>query len=101
YLSGKRRTYRVGPAQARDPGHLLPLRLRAGRKPRRGGECRRTPDLAARLAADHLDRDRAQEGPGLGHEDDRDLPHPWNASGGSFHALTARWFAWRSINVLR
>ena len=44
HLSRERRLHRDRAAQARDPGHVLPLRLRAGGKPRRGGECRCPPD---------------------------------------------------------
>ena len=33
-------------------------------------------DAGAGLAADRVDRDRAQEGPGLGPQDHRELPHP-------------------------
>ena len=48
---------------------------RARRQPRRGGQCRRAPDAGARLAAGGVDRDRAQEGPGVGAQDRRELPH--------------------------
>ena len=37
--------------------------------------------LGARLAARHLDRGRPQEGPGMGAEDNRELPHPRHAAG--------------------
>ena len=59
----------TGPAQARHPADLLPLRLRARRQPRRGRQRRRAPGAGARLAAHRVDRDRAQEGPGLGPQD--------------------------------
>ncbi len=37
--------------------------------------------LAPGLEADRVDRGRAQEGPGVGAEDDRVVPHPWHAAG--------------------
>ena len=40
----------------------------------------RAADAGARLAARGVDRDRAQEGPGLGPQDDRELPHPRHAA---------------------
>ena len=80
HLPGERRLHRDRAAQARDPGHVLPLRLRAGGKPRRGRECRRAPDPGPRLEADHLDGDGAQEGSGLGPEDDRELPYARHAA---------------------
>ena len=81
YLSRKRRPHRDRPAQARDPADLLPLCLGARRQPRRSRQRRRPPDPRARLEADRLDRGRAQEGPGLGAEDDRVVPHPRHAAG--------------------
>jgi catechol 2,3-dioxygenase len=61
--------------------HLLPVCL--GTRGQPGGTCqrRRPADPGPRLAAGGLDRNRAQEGPGLGVEDDRDLPHPRHSSG--------------------
>ena len=41
----------------------------------------RAPDSCAGLEADPLDRSRTQEGPGLGTEDDRILPHVRHAAG--------------------
>ena len=80
-LSGTWRPYRDRAAQARDPADLLPLCLGARRQPRRGGQCRRAADPRARLEADRVDRRGAQEGPGLGVEDHRVLPHPRHAAG--------------------
>ena len=39
-------------------------------------QCRGAAGAGAGLEADHLDRDGAQEGPGLGPQDDRQFPHP-------------------------
>ena len=66
HLPRERRAHRDRAAQARDPGHVLPLCLGAGRQPRRGGERRGAADPAAGLEAGDLDRGGAQEGPGLG-----------------------------------
>src|SRR6185437_15615556 len=81
YLPRERRAYRDRPAQARDPADLLPLCLGARRQPRRGRQRRRSAYFGAGLEADRLDRGGAQEGPGLGVEDHRVLPHPWHAAG--------------------
>jgi catechol 2,3-dioxygenase len=67
-------------AQARGAADLLPLRLRARRKPGRGGQRRRAPGAGARLEADYLDRGGAQERPGVGFENDRELPYPRHAA---------------------
>ena len=76
-------------AQARDPGHLLPLRLGAGRQSDGAGERRRAADPRPRLGADRLDRGRPQEGPGLGAQDHRELPYPRHAPRAGGRAL--RW----------
>ncbi len=68
-VPGERRLYRDRPAQARHPADLLSLCVRAGRQPRRGGLRRRAAGAGAGLEADHLERGRAQEGPGLGPAD--------------------------------
>ena len=81
HLPAERRPHRDRPAQARDPGHLLPLRLGAGRQPRRARQRRRAADPRARLGAGGLDRGRPEEGPGLGAEDHRELPHPRHPAG--------------------
>ena len=80
HLPRGRRAHRDRPAQARHPADLLPLRLRARRQSRRGGQRRRAPGAGARLAAGGVDRGRAQEGPGVGAQDDRELPHPRHAA---------------------
>ena len=86
HFSGERRLHRDRPAQARDPADLLPLCLGARRQPRRSRQRRRPPDPRAGLEADRLDRGRAQEGPGVGAEDDRVVPHPRHAAGGGIVA---------------
>ena len=63
--------HRDRPAQARHPADVLPLRLRARRQPHRAVQRRRPAGPRARLAADHLDRGGARQGPGLGPEDHR------------------------------
>ena len=60
--------------QARDRPGLLPVRHRARRQPHRGHH-RRPLRLRARRAGRRLDRGRAREGPGLGRQDRRVLPH--------------------------
>ncbi|MHC2775193.1 catechol 2,3-dioxygenase [Bradyrhizobium liaoningense] len=55
HLSGERRAHRDRPAQARDPADFLSLRLRAGRQPRRGRQCRRASHSRAGLEADRVD----------------------------------------------
>ena len=82
HFSRERRLHRDRAAQARDPADVLPLCLRAGRQPRRGRQFRRAPDPRAGLEADRVDRGRAQEGAGLGAEDDRVVPHPRHTAGG-------------------
>jgi catechol 2,3-dioxygenase len=52
----------------------------ARRQPRRSRQRRRPPHPCARLEADRLDRGRAQEGPGLGTEDDRVVSYPRHAA---------------------
>ena len=93
HLPRERRPHRDRAAQARGPADLLPLRLRARRQPRRDRQCRRAADARAGLEADRLDRGRAEEGPGVGAQDHRDLPHPRHAAGGLTKALRPRWKA--------
>jgi catechol 2,3-dioxygenase len=62
--------------------HVLPLRLRTRRQPRRSRQCRRPPHPRARLEADRVDRGGAPEGPGVGAEDDRVVSHARHAAGG-------------------
>jgi catechol 2,3-dioxygenase-like lactoylglutathione lyase family enzyme len=81
YLPGERRLYRDRPAQARHPADILPLCLRARRQPRRSRQRRRPSHPRARLEADRVDRGRAQEGPGVGAEDDRVVSYPWDTAG--------------------
>ena len=76
HLPGPRRVHRDRAAQARDPADVLPVRLRAGRQPDRAVQPGRPAGAGAGLAHDHLDRGRAGQGPGVGPEDDRVLPHP-------------------------
>jgi catechol 2,3-dioxygenase-like lactoylglutathione lyase family enzyme len=90
HLSRERHPHRDRAAQARRAADVLPLRLRAGRQPRRGGQRRRASHARARLAAGRVDRDRAQEGPGVGPQDDRDLPHPRHADDGPHTATGLR-----------
>ena len=75
------RVHRDRAAQARDPADVLPLRLRARRQPDRAGQPGRAAGARAGLAHDHLDRGRTGQGPGLGPEDDRVLPHPRDPAG--------------------
>ena len=75
----------TGPAQARHPADVLPLRLRAGRQSRGGSKRGRAPGAGARLAAGGVDRDRAQKGSGLGSQDHRELPHPRHAADRAIH----------------
>ena len=81
HLPAERRPHRDRPAQARDPGHLLPLRLGAGGQPRRARQRRRAADPRPGLGARGLDRGRPEEGPGLGAQDHRELPHPRHPAG--------------------
>ncbi len=76
YLPRGRGAHRDRAAQARYPADFFPLRLRAGRQSRGGGQCGRAPGAGTRLAAGGMDGDRAQEGAGVGLENDRELPHP-------------------------
>ena len=73
--------HRDRPAQARHPADVLPVRLGARRQPDRAVQRRRPARARARLAAGQLDRGRARQGPGLGSEDHRDVPHPRHAAG--------------------
>ena len=50
-----------------------------GRKPRGDCECGSPTDPGPRLEADRLVGGRAKEGPGLGIEDSRVVPHLWHA----------------------
>ena len=61
HLPRQRRADRGGAVQARRRAGLLPLRLRAGRQPRRGHH-RRLLRLRPRVRADGLDRGRARKG---------------------------------------
>ena len=54
---------------------FLPIRVRTRREPGGDRQRRRPPDPGARLEAHPLDRGRAEEGPGLGTQDHRVLPH--------------------------
>ncbi len=68
HLPRPRRPHRGRAVQARRRAGVLPLRLRAGRQPRRGHH-RRLLRLRPRLRADRLERGRARQGPGVGRED--------------------------------
>ena len=56
--------------------------VRAGREPDRAVQPGRPAGAGAGLAHDHLDGGRTGQGPGLGPEDDRVLPHPRDAASG-------------------
>ena len=71
----------TGPHKHAIQGTLLPLRLGAGRQPRRARQRRGAADPRPRLGAGGLDRGRPQEGPGLGAQDHRELPHPRHPAG--------------------
>ena len=81
YLPGPRGVHRDRTAQARDPADVLPVRLRAGREPDRAVQPGRPAGAGPGLAHDHLDGGRTGQGPGVGPEDDRVLPHPRNPAG--------------------
>jgi hypothetical protein len=49
--------------------------------PGRGRQCRRPSHSGAGLEADRVDRGGAQEGSGVGAEDDRVVSYPWDAAG--------------------
>ena len=80
-FSGERRLHRNRSGQACHPADIFPLCLRARRQPGRGRQCRRPSDSGAGLEADRVDRGGAQEGSGVGPEDDRIVSYPWDAAG--------------------
>ena len=82
HLPRERHPHRVRPAQARHQPDVLPLRLRTGRQPHRVRQRRRPPAARPRPAGRGVEPGGAQEGSGVGHEDDRDVPHPRHAGRG-------------------
>ena len=79
-LPRPRHPHRGRAVQARDRAGLLPLRDRARRQPHRGHD-RRLLRVRPGPPADGVDRGGAQEGPGVGREDGRELPHVRHAAG--------------------